>query len=75
MELNVFSVVGSVALAYHPKVPTISCILLMPAGDSCGDISSGLIVVFCYHIELGLPWLARAEAWLAWDVGICSGIC
>ena len=63
MELSVFSIVGSFALAYHPKVPTTSWILLMPTGESNGEVSSG------FDCCVLLPyWIGSALA------GACCGL-
>ena len=63
MELKAFSIVGSVALAYHPKVPTMSWILLIPSGERYGDVSSGFdgCVLLPY-------WIGSALAGACWGL-------
>ena len=39
MELRVAVIAGSLAREYHAKVPTISWMCLMPAGESSGVVS------------------------------------
>ena len=65
MELSVFSIVGSVTLAYHPKVPTMSCIFLIPSGDNCGDVSSGFdcCVLVPYWIGSVFGWGMLRFGW------------
>ena len=40
------AMVGSTALEYHAKVPTMSWIHLMRAGDMAGDVSFSSICIF-----------------------------
>ena len=46
MELMVAAIVGSTALEYHAKLPTMSCMRLIRAVDMAGDVSFSSICIF-----------------------------
>ena len=51
------AIVGSTALEYHAKVPTMSSMRLMRAGDMAGEVCFSSIFIFEPY------WIGTAFAW------------